>query len=393
MADTLNDPDPTPSDPVDLPAPDEAPPFANVPSDYFHAVNHELRTIELAGVPRGAARALSVGANGRWYFDWFEAAVGTLERHIGIEAFEPKPSDLPDYVTWIPDTADHMDGVADGEVDLVFAGQTTEHLWAHELSGFLIEAHRVLSGNGVLVLDSPNRLVTEFLAWSHGGHTIELSAGEIGELLDLAGFDVESVHGIWRCRFGEVVVQLEEGLADGATVVHRIADAPGNVDDSFIWWINARRSSRQPRVDELNRRTWELFELHWPTRVTRGLFPHPGAVELPLALGDSGLVGSTLPFPIHGGRWRLELEATTGALTNVHGIQVRFVAPGGVVLHELCGRDATERAHGLSWEFDQGELTFAVVLQIHVDGVTSPTHVALPISLFPVPRAQPLTGS
>jgi len=53
-------------------------------------------------------------------------------------------------------TADRFEGVEDDSVDLVFAGQTTEHLWAHELTGFLLQAHRVLHVDGLLVMDSPN---------------------------------------------------------------------------------------------------------------------------------------------------------------------------------------------------------------------------------------------
>src|ERR687892_401325 len=48
----------------------------SVPSDYFHQALHELRTIELERVPKGARRALSVGASGGWYFDWFDRSVG-----------------------------------------------------------------------------------------------------------------------------------------------------------------------------------------------------------------------------------------------------------------------------------------------------------------------------
>ena len=131
---------------------------------------------------------LSVGANGSWYFEWFRQSVGDVTEHIGIEAYLPRPDDLPGYVTWVANTADQMIDVASGSVDLVFAGQTTEHLWAHELVGFLSEAHRVLRAGGRLSLDSPNQHVTQHLLWSHGEHTIELDEQEFSELLELAGF-------------------------------------------------------------------------------------------------------------------------------------------------------------------------------------------------------------
>ena len=43
--------------------------------------------------------------------------------------------------------ADQMSDVGDGYVDLVFAGQTTEHLWEHELAGFLVEPRDPAGGH------------------------------------------------------------------------------------------------------------------------------------------------------------------------------------------------------------------------------------------------------
>ena len=40
-------------------------------------------------------------------------------------------------------------------------GQTVEHVWPEELAGFLSEANRVLGPQGWIVLDSPNRRITQ----------------------------------------------------------------------------------------------------------------------------------------------------------------------------------------------------------------------------------------
>ena len=61
-------------------------PDGKVPGDEFHSILHTLRTAELRCVPKGARRVVSVGASGRWYFDWFEECVGPLELHVGVEA-------------------------------------------------------------------------------------------------------------------------------------------------------------------------------------------------------------------------------------------------------------------------------------------------------------------
>jgi SAM-dependent methyltransferase len=369
-------PAPTPPE-----APIEAP--ASGTTDFFHNLNHELRTMELERVPKGARRALSVGPQGRWYFDWFEGAVGPLESHIGIEAFEPQPHDLPAHVTWIPDTANHMDRVPDGAVDLVFAGQTTEHLWADELAGFLAEAHRVLGQGGLLVLDSPNRLVTEHLLWSHGGHTVELSAGEISSLVQLAGFDVESVRGLWRCAFEDRVLQLEEALDDAALVVRRIQEGGDRPDECFVWWIVARRAEREVDRVALDDAASRLYAQHWPMRVNRGIVTPSGPSVLPIGPDDAGSVAGTLPFPLHGGRWRLAMRLTAGQLDDRADVRIDISLPGDHVVHSLTLDRATRSADEVVWEFDQPELMFALQLRVFVDGLAGPAAISLPIDLRP----------
>ena len=53
------------------------------PSDFFHNALHALRTLELERVPRVGTRALSVGANGRWYFEWMVTSIRVSLAVIG----------------------------------------------------------------------------------------------------------------------------------------------------------------------------------------------------------------------------------------------------------------------------------------------------------------------
>jgi SAM-dependent methyltransferase len=361
------------------PAAGAATPAGHGTSDAFHHINHTLRTIELERVPKGAQRVLSVGANGRWYFDWFEAALGPVVEHVGIEAFEPRPADLPPYVHWVAETADHMAGVADGSIDLVFAGQTTEHLWSDELAGFLEEAHRVLRPGGLLVLDSPNRLVTERLRWSHGGHTVELSPDEIRDVVGVAGFEVGSVVGIWRCDLGAGVLELEEGIEDPAVVARRTSTALDHPDDSFVWWLTATRADPAPTV-ELRPLVRQLFDSHWDRRASRGLFPAPDVDRLPIEPGRSGPVGESLPFPLRAGQHRLTAALAAGDWADLPGFRVELVAPGGEVLHVLDAASADPAGGGRTWAFDQPDLCFAVIARVAVDGATGPAAVRLPLA-------------
>lgn len=361
--------------------PANEPAEVNVPSDFFHGVLHELRTLELERVPKGAKRVLSVGANGRWYFDWFERSYGPVLRHVGVEAYEEKPSDLPPYVEWIVNTADQMSGVAAASVELVFAGQTTEHLWAEELTGFLLESHRVLADDGQLILDSPNRLVTEHLHWSHGGHTVELSVAEITELLTLAGFEVESVHGLWLCEVDGRVLQLEERLIDAALTTRRIALGDDEPDKCFVWWVNARRKKVDVDAAELARRTAELFAEHWPLRMNRGIMANASDVVLQLPVGSSGVVKSTLPFLMSPGPWRLSATLARGAWSDISGLRFEIVNPDDTVLHHLAIDSATVKGTTMSWSIDQPFVSFALSLRVIVDHVTGEVALVLPIDL------------
>jgi hypothetical protein len=105
------------------------------------------------------------------------------------------------------------------------------------------------------------------------------------ELLTLAGFEVEAVHGLWLCAQDGRVLQLEERLTDAALTTRRIALGDDHVDQCFVWWINARRHSVDTDASRLRRRIDELFDEHWPVRVNRGIMANADDVVLPLPRG------------------------------------------------------------------------------------------------------------
>ena len=110
---------------------------------------------------------------------------GPVKKHIGLEAYSEKPEGLPAYVEWIANSADDMSDVESNSVDLVFSGQTVEHLSADALFGFLFESNRVLREGGYLVVDSPNRKITQANKYIQPEHTLELTDDELVDLLFL----------------------------------------------------------------------------------------------------------------------------------------------------------------------------------------------------------------
>ncbi len=349
-------------------------------SDFFHNVLHELRTLELERIPAKGGTFLSVGASGAWYFDWFERHVGKSREHIGVEAFEGTPDDLPDYVRWIESTADCFEGVDDNSVDLVFAGQTTEHLWAEELVGFLTESNRVLPDGGLLVADSPNRLVTERLRWTHGGHTIELSASEWTELLELGGFELLSARGAWLCDVDGRVFELEEGMQDPAMLTRRIALGSDSPDQSFVWWITAQRVSNV-KSEQLRSRVDELFNQHFSTRVSRGMWPGPGADGPLVPVGTVGEICASLPMFLRSGMWRLSVSLDRGSWADLDGFRVDITSPGKHLIQRLDLTTGIIDGDTVTFEFERDVLIFALSIELHVDGVRSPVQVHMPIHI------------
>jgi len=345
--------------------PDVGPKPGTWTSDQFHTTIHELRTIELERLRGHFDRVLSVGANGTWYFEWFQRSVGDVSEHVGVEAYLPRPDDLPNYVTWVANTADQMVDVGSGTVDLVFAGQTTEHLWAHELCGFLSEAHRVLRTGGRIALDSPNRRVTEHLLWSHGEHTIELDAEEISIVLEHAGFDVQNVSGIWRCVLNGESLGLEDGISDPAVFTRRAVTGRDRPQDCFVWWIDAERTDRPVDEARLSESVAALFDRHWNTRVSRGFFAGVG-LDLKVPAYNEGAVGETLPFPLHTGVWEIGINLREGTWDSVTSALLTLESPGGHEVFRGTLADAGRDHEMMVWRFVQPRLTFALSLRLQL---------------------------
>src|SRR4029077_8739391 len=87
----------------------------------------------------------------------------------------------------------------DATVDVVVNFQVIEHLW--DQTQFLRECLRVLRPGGTLLISTPNRIT-----FSPGRdtplnpfHTRELNAAELAELLESAGFTIESMLGVFHC--------------------------------------------------------------------------------------------------------------------------------------------------------------------------------------------------
>lgn len=232
---------------------------------------HQARSAFLRRMPPGARVMCSAGCAANWYFEWIENCYGKVERHIGVEFYTPKPEGLPKNVEWICNTVSHMDGVGDESCDLVFSGQNLEHLWPDEVVGFLLESWRILRPGGALVIDSPNRSITAPAVWSHPEHTVEVTYQEAVKLMTIAGFDIVSTWGIWLCRDPRTgrLLPLDPQIQDDWSIAERLLCGADDPENSFIWWIEARRSDRKPDPEALQAEMTRIFDIAWPERIQR----------------------------------------------------------------------------------------------------------------------------
>jgi SAM-dependent methyltransferase len=237
----------------------------------FTTMLHDLRTQELQASDRVTGTMVSIGCNGSYYFDWIHENLGTPQHHIGLEFYMPKPDKLPANVQWIPNTAGNMESIANNSVDLVFAGQTIEHLWAQELSGFFLECARVLKPGGRLIFDSPNEVVTQAQRWNHPEHTIEIRPDDAKALASAAGFKVQRVVGHWLCQDASTVLgltDLDENAASRWSRQARIEQGRARPNDCFSWWIEAVKT-QEPHAAFVNRLVTLFWERYGASRVQR----------------------------------------------------------------------------------------------------------------------------
>ncbi|MDL2410615.1 methyltransferase domain-containing protein [Rhizobium calliandrae] len=299
----------------------------STPSLDVNYLLHNSRGALLRGMPSGAQRLLSAGCAGKWYFDWVEETYGRVAEHLGIEYYMPKPEGLADNVTWITNTASDMSAVKSASCDLVFSGQNLEHLWPEEVSGFILEAARVLRSGGHLVVDSPNRLLTAPLNWSHPEHTIELTIEEVTALMRLAGFEITAAYGIWLCRdsrTGEVLPFDPNQPTPGWSIIERLIIARDRPDDSFIWWVEGVRSDRTPDAAATHSMMADLFRSHWPERVQRLVVPAGRELRqssegewIEACAGEVGIVMHGPYMPLRAGRYRVTWQIQSPASTEL----------------------------------------------------------------------------
>jgi SAM-dependent methyltransferase len=117
---------------------------------------------------------------------------------------------------------------ADSSFDLVYSGQTFEHVSVEDGHRVLEETRRVLRPDGALCLDTPNRRVTEIQLrgsdadFINPDHEVEYTDAQMRALFAEHGFTVERAHGLNLCP---------DAASRGALTDEELAARPGLYDD------------------------------------------------------------------------------------------------------------------------------------------------------------------
>jgi hypothetical protein len=368
--------------------------------DFNHFL-HALRGEGLRRMPPGAQTFLSAGCAGGWYFDWIAENYPGIRRHVGIEMYSPKPEGLPANAEWIANSVADMRGVASDSVDLLFSGQNVEHLTQPDITGFLAESRRVLRNDGWLVLDSPNRTITERIGWFQPEHVIEFRVDEIKELVQLAGFDIESIRGLWQCY--DPVVHQVLGLdpdPDDAINRRRVAAAETDPENAFVWWLTARRSDRPCDTAAIDRRVAQIAGEVFPRLGTRfktqvGTLSYgPLMAEARGAKGVQGFIVYGPYTPLFPGRYhavfRVRALEKPGMFAGLAGSKLGRADIGSFARsHEIAGRDfnasdlsapGRDGYCALPLDFTLEQAAFGVEFRVFTTGRV-PLGVALPVQL------------
>jgi SAM-dependent methyltransferase len=133
--------------------------------------------------------------------------------------------------------------IADCSVDLVWSGESIEHVSEAEADFVCRQAYRVLKEGGHFCLDTPNAALTRLQSpdeFIHPEHQVEYSVEELWRKVERWGFAVVESAGI--CPMPR---SLREGVFDEAEMVHSIglSDVP---EEGYMFFVKAVKPVLRP---------------------------------------------------------------------------------------------------------------------------------------------------
>ncbi len=168
---------------------------------------------------------------------------------------QPRSVDTPaGQVTYRYHSMTDLSGYASGSFDMVYSGESIEHITRREAEHVLAEVRRVLKPGGVFALDTPNATMTRLQqeVFIDPDHEYEYRHEELAAMLRGHGFEIERAQGI---NYGG------SSLARGVFDEGELATKRGLFDDIDACYLLAYvcRRPRRPTARELAARaTWKV---------------------------------------------------------------------------------------------------------------------------------------
>lgn len=131
-----------------------------------------------------------------------------------------------------------LSAIEDDLADLVFSGESIEHVNRDEAALVITEARRVLKPGGYFCLDTPNSKLTRIhcpTEFIHREHKVEYAPNELIDMLQKGGFEIVETGGI--CPMPET---LRSGVFD-ETEVFRMPALSDEADISYCFYVKCRK--------------------------------------------------------------------------------------------------------------------------------------------------------
>jgi len=214
--------------------------------DYIHAVRCRLvRSL----LPAASEICDLGGANSPLYRMGYPHAFDRMvmvdlpdeERHQIYGKFELLPDEGGGKVQVLYANMVHLDHLPSGSFDLVWSGQSIEHVDEADGRQMCAEAFRILRPGGMFCVDTPNGKITRVhaatsgLKFIHPEHKIEYEPAHLAEVIRSAGFEIVDSYGI--CHMAKTVrtgAFSYEDFRDGIPITE-------NIEDSYIQYYSCRK--------------------------------------------------------------------------------------------------------------------------------------------------------
>ena len=224
---------------------------------FIRSLPQARRILDIGGAARGDPNGALVLMGYPYPFDELVIVDLPSEERHPLYQDEARPSSAKSPqgpVIYRYHSMTDLSSYASGTFDLVYSGQSIEHVYRREADSTLSQVRRVLKPGGYLAIDTPNSKLTRLQqdAFIDPDHKYEFSHREMAAMLRGNGFVIEQALGI---NYGG------ESVARGTFDEKEVATRRGlfhEISDCYLLSYVCRRPT-SPRIGtELNRLIWKV---------------------------------------------------------------------------------------------------------------------------------------